>query len=268
MSLEDAKRFHLAMINHYVSLVTSSCEATSVVMCYKLSESWEVAERTAGAIAVRTAFNAVTETWEAIGEWKTMQILVFDAATASKKAIAEVLRKTAFDVVRRGGTSREVTYAICESVILNRGKIKDVLAARAINHVGLKALKEPKALKALKAEGKCKILRALMTYEGKKINQLKQTIPLQLHWICFSIEQLIKCEARLSREDEGELMKEHESLLMGLNIRDSYVKLFNPRLAPDISRILVRIPSFCADHACALLPCVECGRSGGRGSDS
>ena len=78
------------------------------------------------------------------------------------------------------------------------------------------------------------IIQKLLSYEDEKtFDRLKQAVGVQLHYIFFRIEKIIRVDARLEAKREDQLIGQFYSLLTKLDILDTYTKLFSPLVSDN-----------------------------------
>lgn len=118
-------------------------------------------------------------------------------------------------------TPREIIKIAFRSMIDNKRKIFESFKKEECYQIGNKILT---------SEEKFNAIETLLTYKDKKLENLKKTINVPLHYIFFSFEKIIKLAAKLNAEQENALMIKHNLLMRELKMCDSYSTLFAPIL--------------------------------------
>lgn len=130
--------------------------------------------------------------------------------------ISESVRR----VVKLGGSSYQIAEVACKEVISCRKELEVDLKMK-IWHV------LPDTILTSREKANI-IIKLIAQRTEEEPNSLVSTISLQLHHICYNVEKLIKCYAKLESEDEKTVMEEFHKFKERMNVTISYSKLFLP----------------------------------------
>lgn len=140
----------------------------------------------------------------------------WDAVRNTTLVVAQNAARIVTPNAAKGVYSRQMAYVICRSIILDRKKISKAVESKVKDRL-------PDII--LISERKMEVIRRLMTYNDKE--RLKKTIPLQLHYILFTIERLIKVDFT------SQLMEKHRKLVKDLEMEKTYLSLFNATISKE-----------------------------------
>lgn len=178
--------------------------------------AWKAAGRAAGYVTREAAWKAAWEVaWGAARE-------------AAKKVIGR----------NKGGTPRQIVYASCRSVILDRKKI-------------IKAIEDdlsdvPSTPMTIDEVSKCCII--MMSFDEKKFEKLRLTVSLQLVNYLLKYECIISILRQCGNERYYTLMDMHTKLVRRLGLESSYAKLMNAKVnIVELGKHLPTIPAVLID---------------------
>ena len=221
LSSDDARRFRVQVLTLHaagaIAVIIASDAAGDAIM-----------DNVADAAGISVVDAALTAALAVAGDQRVTML------TATRTAVWNVTRTATRDVVKNvawsGGTSRQIAYASCRSIIIDRKKI----------YASIDAMGDRISSDFMTAGDVVKHCTVMMAFDREQIVQLQLTVQLKM------LDYLLSYEYAISflRSHDGEahflLMKKHQELTRRLSLEGDYALLLAPR--EDVSMLSTLLP--------------------------